>query len=122
VTITSIAPRAGSLHADVINGLANAQAFLETHPDLPLNRYGNPLAVSVREGSDHANRAEVDRIAGILGVTATDPHGDGEHYAAVRHFGGGITYRATAISRRAMDGFYAWESYRSSVQAGGKAA
>jgi len=101
VSITDL--RTGTRAEAVIAGLANAAAFLETHPGLPFGNTDNPLHVSVYGGTDEENRAEVDRIAVILGVAAgTEP---GTHYAAVRDFGGGVAYKAVAISRAYADAF-----------------
>ena len=86
----------------VIRGLANLAAFLETHPELPLagEWSGEPFTVYVFAGTDEENRAEIDRIARILGTAPELLHRSGAHYAAVRNFGGGVTYRALAIDSR----------------------
>ena len=90
-------------HIPVAEGLRNAAIFIERHRDLPLGAGSDPLHVSVQEGSDEDSRAEVDRIAKILGVTAGDRLGGGTHYEARRDFGGGVTYRAVAINSTEMD-------------------
>jgi hypothetical protein len=99
VTITAIAPPDIGRHAAAIKGMANLSAFLQTHPALPLaaDWSGDPFTVFVLGGTDEQNRAEVDRIAAILGVPAEWMRGSRRHYSAVRRFGGGITYRALAI-------------------------
>lgn len=98
MTITVI----GNRTAEVIVGLNSFAAFLKDHPDLPLG-FTDPLRHSVRAGNDDDNRAEVNRIAEILGVTPRDPFGDGATYEARRDFGGGIAYIATAVSRQFRD-------------------
>jgi hypothetical protein len=109
MTVMYIAPGATAGEAEAerrraaVVALTAAADFIETHPDLPLGGFGSPLRVSVIGGSDEQNRAEVDRIAKILGVT---PEGDA-HYSAVLHFGGGVTYEAIAIRRREMDDYNA---------------
>lgn len=105
----------GVRHAEAITGLTAAAAFLETHPDLPLNPLGDPMNVSVTGGSDEDNRAEVDRIAWILGVEPGYILGSRTHYAAVLHFAGGVTYSATAINRSYRDNYDTATSYIGSV-------
>jgi hypothetical protein len=102
VTITAIAPPGTERRAAAIRGLANLSAFLETHPDLPLAAEwsGEPFTIYVFAGTDEENRAEVDRVAGILGVQAAWMNGSSTHYNAVRRFGGGVTYRALAVDSR----------------------
>jgi hypothetical protein len=95
------APHAGTRHADVIEGLANLAAFLGTHPELPLGD-ADPFLRSVKGGTDEENRAEVDRIAAILGVTAADAV-TGTHYGAARDFGAGVTYSAWTFTAAARD-------------------
>jgi len=102
MTITATAPPdAGRLTA-VLEGLANLSAFLETHPGLPLGSMwsGDPFLVYAFAGTDEENRAEVDQIAAILGVTAGLVPASATHYTAVRQFGGGVTDRAIAIDSR----------------------
>lgn len=105
---------AGSRAAEVIRGLGNYAAFLAAHPDLPLDD-GNPLHCCVTGGTDEDERAEVDRIAGILGTAARYMPGSETHYAAERDFGG-VTYLAVAITARHMAEHSAWSSYCGAVQ------
>ncbi len=113
-------PGTAARHAEVIQGLKNLAEFLKDHPDLPLENGQDPYRVSVRHGTDEENRAEVDRIAAILGVTPG--HSGSTHYTAARDFGGGVTYSATAITRRYMASYNAALSYQGSVQAEGREA
>lgn len=103
MTITDI-PRTehGGDHAAVHAGLIAAAAFIALHPGLPLGDEGDRLHVSVQDGSDEENRDQVDRIAAILGVPAGYLHGSRCYYGAVRDFGGGVTYKAVAISAEEM--------------------
>lgn len=105
MTVTLTAPGAGR-RADAIRGLANLAAFIETHPSLPLagERSEEPFSLYVSAGTDTENRAEVDRIAGILGTAPQWLYGSSACYAAVRHFGGGVTYRALAAGSRYKPG------------------
>lgn len=98
------------LRSEQVSGIGCFWVFAANHKDLPLGS-ANPFAVCVDllacdlpEGADidAANRAEVDRIAAILGTEAHHPGGNPEHWAATRDFGGGVTYTATAITRKRM--------------------
>ena len=116
MTLTVIEPQAGTRHAEVIAGLANAQAFLAAHPALPLG-ISNPLHYHSFAAGDEDARAEVDRIAAMLGVQAGYTDLERRHYYQdVRDFGGGIAYRATANSRESMDRWHALVSYDGNVQ------
>ncbi|MGI5204075.1 hypothetical protein ACQEU6_21155 [Spirillospora sp. CA-108201] len=83
----------------LVDGLRNLAAFLETHTDLPVPGTVEVL-YSVIDATDERERAEVDRIAEILGVTAT-PECDGAHYVATGSFGT-VHYRAVAITEEWM--------------------
>jgi hypothetical protein len=87
---------------EVVRGLRALADFLEAHPDLPAP-WHIPASASI-SGSDDAERAEVDRIAAILGVPAT-ANERGTHYGAERDFGGGVKYEATAITQAHMDAY-----------------
>jgi hypothetical protein len=88
-------PRIIDKRAERIEGLRTFTDFAETHPDLPLGS-SDPLRVSVYAGTDEENRAEIRRIAAVLGVDASQSSPG--HYIAVRDFGGGTVYEAVAIS------------------------
>lgn len=95
----------------VIDGLRDLADFLEANPDVPVNgRHG--IAYSAVVGSDDADRAEVDRVAALLDVKATDDQG---HYIASRYFGP-IQYRAVAIPSEQMRRYRAEHSYAGVVQ------
>ena len=115
MTIMSIAPQAGTRQAEVIAGLTAAAAFLGTHPGLPIGNT-NPLDCHIFADTDEEARAEVDRVAVILGVTACWTDRNHTHYEAVRHFGGDVTYRVIAISKARMDQWNALMSYGDSVR------
>lgn len=90
---------------DVTRGLRALADFLDAHPDLPAPWHVVASAGSIR-ADEAAERAEVDRIAGILGVPAT-PNDRGTHYGTGRDFGGGVRYEATAITKAHMDAYTA---------------
>ncbi|MFB4306911.1 hypothetical protein [Actinomadura sp. GTD37] len=95
----------------IIQGYRDLLDYLENHPEIPINEYYNEVSVSINDGTDQEERAEVDRIAAALGVTAT---GD-SHYRARRAFGP-VEYKAAAITRAWMSQRDAAESYRSNIQ------
>ncbi|MCP2335188.1 hypothetical protein [Actinomadura rupiterrae] len=102
--------------ASVITGLRELADFLESHPDLPGPRF-SLVSVLVDDGTDDQQRAEVDRIAQILGVEATDSAVG--HYTASRSFGlidnpGSVEYEATAITRPDPD--FAGKTRRGALQ------
>jgi hypothetical protein len=103
----------------MIAGLHALADFLQAHPDLPVNCWAQ-ISYSVTAGgalgeddSDTAKRAEVDRVAEILGVS---PHteADGEHYIAVKRFGP-VTYQAAAITEAFMAAYDAASTYHGCV-------
>ena len=100
MTVTTSLPgnREAARRSAVLEGLAAFAAFLAARPDLPLGA-ADPFLYTAKGGADEQNRAEVDRIAAILGVTAGDSP-IGTHYAAARDFGGGVTYSAWTFTVR----------------------
>lgn len=93
-----------ALAGQVAGALGSFAAFLREHPGLPVDE-NHATEFHVRAATDEAARAEIDRIAAILGVTAE--HSDRGHHTAARRFGPGVTYQATAIDRKAMDRYNA---------------
>jgi len=85
---------------DVTRALRDLAGFLDEHPDLPVP-WVDARPSQSREGTDGEQRAEVDRIASILGVQAK-VNESGTHYEAERTFGPHVTYRATAITQAEM--------------------
>ncbi|GAB2450879.1 hypothetical protein GCM10027187_18440 [Streptosporangium sandarakinum] len=79
---------------DLARGLVSLAVFTLTHRDVPV-----PSVVTVThyaKGSDEEIRAEIDRIAALLGV-ATDPgDADQNHYTTAVNFGP-VTYQAVGI-------------------------
>jgi hypothetical protein len=96
--------------SQTIFGLRQLADYLETHPGLPVKEYGFDLTIYPQADTDTAGRAEVDRIAGILGVTPTDNTEKGGHYIASKTFGR-IAYRAVHIPSRAWARYTARNSY-----------
>lgn len=99
-----------------VQGLRDLADFIETHPDLPLpdpSSTVSPYLGSSVPATDEHRRAEVDRIASILGVTASET--GHHHYIAVRHFGP-IAYKAVAINAEEMERYTALMSYNNAVE------
>lgn len=82
----------------VIAGLRELAQFLEDHPDLPVPHGAD--ASPYLNGTDEQDRAEVDRIAAILGKTPVQD--TPAHYRVARDFGADVVYRATAITEAHM--------------------
>jgi hypothetical protein len=101
----------------VLTGLRQLADWLEAHPDIPAARWGWDLHVCVddpRARDEATGRAEVDRIAAVLGVSVDDRTARGGHYTASRTFGL-ITYQVAHISERHMADYAALMSYSGSV-------
>ena len=88
----------------LIAGLRDLAEFLNENPDVPAPRRAEML-VFPPEGTDAEMFAEVDAIAGRIGVTASDAGSPAGHYSAVLGFGP-VQYGAVAIpgSARRDDG------------------
>lgn len=98
---------------DFIAGLHALADFLDTHPELPVPPFQTDVLIHIR-GSDEEQRAEVDRLADLLGVPVTDETSTGGHYIAVRAFGP-VEYRCVAVPRAVLAAFQAAMSYANSV-------
>ncbi|MEV4371315.1 hypothetical protein AB0J71_29880 [Nonomuraea sp. NPDC049637] len=104
--------RRGQLIAD-LHGLAD---YLDRHPEVPIPRYG-PVRVSVHpiydtEATTEAEAiAEVERIAGLLGVPLRVENG---HHIACANFGA-VSYEAVLITQAAMDRRAAQDSYCNNI-------
>jgi hypothetical protein len=83
----------------ITTGLRTLADYLDAHPDIPLAPYGWDLLVSTHTNDDTEGKAEIDRIAAILGVHVEDDTADDGHYTVVRAFGP-IAYRAFHIPAR----------------------
>lgn len=110
--------RTASHREQIIEGLVNLAAFLETNPAVPVARFAWTLnvssSVSLDSVTDLRQRAEIDRVAELLNVPVSDATAEGGHYLAQRHFGP-ITYEVTHIPARWMAEYYARQSHRNCV-------
>jgi hypothetical protein len=96
--------------AEYVAGLRALADYLEAHPDLPV-----PYRVDAWDsvtGGD-AERAEVDRVAAILGEAPR--WSDGTHYEVGRAFGP-VVYRTTVISPEGMARHLAAATYSGAVE------
>lgn len=107
-----MSPAQSPHRSELIIGLRGLAAFLDSHPQVPVPRYG-PVRVSVytnydTDASTEAEAiAEVERIARLLGTTPTAENG---HHVAGKAFGR-VRYEAILITRAAMDRRAARHSY-----------
>ena len=85
----------------LIAGLRDLAEFLNANPDVPAARRTEML-VFPPEGTDAQMFAEIDAVAGRLGVIASDVGSPAGHYSAVLGFGP-VQYRAVAIPQAAYD-------------------
>lgn len=101
----------------VINGLRRMADFLADHPDVPVQSYGWVLNAFPKKSTDDAQRAEVDRVAAILGPHGgkrTDETGTGGHDRALITFGR-ITYEMVHIPQRRRELHHAQDSYADNI-------
>ena len=85
----------------LIAGLRDLAEFLDQNPQVPAPRYTDLLVLPPR-GTDAETFAEVDVIAGQIGVTASQNDTPDGHYIASRYFGP-VQYRAVAIPQAARN-------------------
>jgi hypothetical protein len=93
--------------AEFINGLRDLASFLAAHLGFPVPGHGTTILVFPDGATDADQRAGVDAIAAILGVTTAEENG---HYTAERAFGP-VGYRAVAITATARERHAADSSY-----------
>jgi hypothetical protein len=102
-----------------ITGLRALADYLETHPAVPVNEYGWEVRIHTGVGrdtiTDADQRAEVDRVAALLGVPALDETVRGGHYKASRTFGR-IVYTIVHVPARRMAQHRAEQSYRDNIR------
>ncbi|HEU5159534.1 MAG TPA: hypothetical protein VFU43_21230 [Streptosporangiaceae bacterium] len=97
----------------VIAGLHDLAEFLEANPDLPVP-YSVEVAVFVPRAADRAIRAEVDRVATLLGTEIDPVHVPYGHYDTGLTFGA-VQYRLSGILAQARARHAAWSSYHGVV-------
>jgi hypothetical protein len=112
---------APELRAAFIAGLVDLACFLEAHPELPVQLYGQEITLHAGyelpcDGTWEGALRALDAFAAAVGATVTETGGG--HYRASRSFGP-ITYGAVAISPQARARHRADSSYYGCVQADG---
>jgi hypothetical protein len=101
--------------AHLITGLRQLADYLDTHPAIPVTASGwDLLSFPQRHGDDQAERAEVDRVADLLGREVCDDTTYGGHYVAARTFGP-VTYRFVHVPARRRALHKAHMSYTNAV-------
>ena len=85
----------------LIAGLRDLAEFLDQNPQVPAPRYADLLVFPPR-ATNAEMFAEVDVIAGQIGVTASQNDTPDRHYIASRYFGP-VQYRAVAIPQAARN-------------------
>lgn len=99
----------------VIDGLRQLASYLDHNPGVPVDEHGWTLHVYPGPWhDDDQGRAEIDRIAALIGVTAASTNRQASDYIALRRFGL-VTYRAVHITTRRMAAHEALMSYQGSV-------
>lgn len=99
----------------VVEGLRQLASYLDHNPDVPVDEYGWTLQVHPGPWhDDDQGRAEIDRIAALIGVTAASTDRQASDYIALRRFGL-VTYRAVYITNDRMAAHEALMSYQGSV-------
>ena len=79
-----------------IRALRELADYLDQNPAVPVPVYGASIMLHA-SSADDGGRAQVDRIATLLGAAVYDDTAHGGHYWAVRLFGP-IGYEITAIT------------------------
>jgi hypothetical protein len=99
--------------ADFIAGLHALADYLNDNPAVPVPPFQTDVLIHIR-GTDQEQRAEVDRLAALLGVAVVDQTGTGGHYTATRAFGP-VEYRCVAVPHAVRAAYAAGMSYADSV-------
>ncbi|MCP9947324.1 DUF6197 family protein [Actinomadura madurae] len=101
--------------AAMVAGLRELADFIEARTDLPVPN--STKFVHHPDGTDEEERAEVDRIARILGAEPEASAG-GHHYLVTRRFGP-VAFEAVAITDEHMARYTALMSYGGAVEPAG---
>lgn len=99
--------------AEVINGLRALADFLDGNIEVPVPHWTEMLAFP-SVSTDQDMRAEVDRVAALIGSAADDRTAIHGHYSVSRKFGP-VEYRMVAILARARASHDALMSYSGRV-------
>lgn len=92
----------------IIAGLRELADFLDANPDLPVP-YSVNVTAFVPRAADRAMRAEVDRVAYLLGTDIDSEQIEYGHYNTEATFGA-VQYRLSGILAEARGDKAAWTS------------
>lgn len=98
---------------DLIAGLRAFAGFLEDKPEIPAPFCADVLVFPPDDLGENG-RAEIDRIAALIGATTEDRTAEYGHYTASRRFGP-VEYRAVFIPSRSRAYHEARASYSGNV-------
>lgn len=84
--------------SSLISGLRELADFLEQNPEVPAPRWAD-LMVFPPASTDQEMKAEIDKIAALIGADLKDDTADDGHYTTERGFGA-VQYRAVGIPAR----------------------
>ncbi|MFG1824265.1 hypothetical protein ACGFIJ_17415 [Microbispora bryophytorum] len=97
-----------------ITGLRALADFLESNPDVPVPRNSISITYFPKRTEDAGMRAEIDRIAGLLGAEIEPDRLPFSHYATGLRFGP-VRYEAIAILADARARYEAITSYEDCI-------
>ncbi|MEV4183419.1 hypothetical protein AB0J28_18505 [Streptosporangium canum] len=100
-----------TVRAEFVAGLRRLADFLAANPKAPVPSYGAGITLHA-SGTDEERFAEVDRVADLIGVPASE----GVHYSTERDFGP-VSYRAVAIPAEERARHEAGMSYYDAITA-----
>jgi hypothetical protein len=99
-----------------IRALRDLADYLDRNMAIPVPAHGATVLLHA-SSADDGGRAQVDRIAKLMGAEVNDDTANGGHYWAVRSFGP-IGYEVVAITEHYSAVHDALMSYRGSVTPG----
>jgi hypothetical protein len=99
----------------LIAGLIALAGFLKANPEVPVSLAPVILRAFPANGPDHQMRAEVDKVAALLGTEIDPDHLPYGHYMTAIDFGP-VRYEYTALLAAARARHAAADSYRDSIK------
>ncbi|MET7333324.1 hypothetical protein [Nonomuraea sp. NPDC005650] len=99
----------------LIAGLIALAGFLKANPAIPVSVAPVIIRAFPANGPDHQMRAEVDKVAALLGTEIDPDHLPHGHYMTSIAFGS-VRYEFTAILAAARARHAAEDSYRDSIK------
>ncbi|MFI7230625.1 hypothetical protein ACIBO5_46090 [Nonomuraea angiospora] len=99
----------------LIAGLIALAGFLKAHPEVPVSVAPVIIRAFPANGPDHQMRAEVDKVAALLGTEIDPDHLPHGHYMTAIDFGP-VRYEFTAILAAVRARHAAVDSYRDCIK------